>query len=485
MHILPQRINLAARLVGANERAVEGSSLALQVDDISGVFDEYLRRGSLVALSADNSPDWILIDLALQESGMISIPIPSFFSRHQIEKIFESFDVVALVRPTGSTLASDQGFEVTKEVRLTASLSLVLRRVTKESGDLSLVQPGSKLTFTSGSTGDPKPVPLSASAQWAVAGAIAEVLAPMGLSRHLCMLPLAILLENLAGVYAALAMGSEVVLLPSSELGLAGSSGFDAAKAYECIRVWDAQTIILLPEMLNRLCRYLEQSASSLTCLKFVAVGGSKVSPGLIRRARALGLPVYEGYGLSEAASVVALNRPGADRVGSVGQVLPHLTVKEASDGEILIRQKHSEQWLATGDLGRLDSDGYLYVTGRKKNVLITSFGRNVSPEWPELLLQEFPEIKQTIVYGNDQPHLSALLVPISTQISDQRLEEIVLATNEQLPDYARIGDWQRIDKPFSAEDGFLTSNGRLRRDQIGAQYFPKNMQLHEEGDFQ
>jgi long-subunit acyl-CoA synthetase (AMP-forming) len=173
---------------------------------------------------------------------------------------------------------------------------------------------------------------------------------------------------------------------------------------------------------------------------------------------------------------VVALNRPGADRIGSVGQALPHLEIKTIDDGEIVIRLKQSDQWLLTGDLGRIDSDGYLYVTGRKKNVLITSYGRNVSPEWPELLLQGYPEIKQTIVYGNDQPQLSALLVPTSSEVTHQRLNDIVSAANQQLPDYARIGYWQRVDKPFSVEDGLLTPNGRPRRDQIGAHYFPNKV---------
>jgi long-subunit acyl-CoA synthetase (AMP-forming) len=476
MRISPPPINLAGRLVGANDRIVDGAMLTMQISDISGVLDDYLQKGSLVAIIADNSPDWILVDLALQSCGMIAIPIPSFFSRDQTDKIFDSFGVAALIRPAGSALGAEVGFAAGKEARLTTELSLSLRRLHRDYGEESLFTLGSKLTFTSGSTGDPKPVPLSASAQWEVARAIADVLNPLGLTRHLCMLPLAILLENLAGVYAALSLGSDIVLLSSSDLGLTGSSGFDAPRAFDSLQRHEAQSIILLPEMLLSLCNHLEQSNTRLACLKFVAVGGSKVSPSLIRRARAVGLPVYEGYGLSEAASVVALNRPGADRIGSVGQALPHLEIKTIDDGEIVFRHKQSDQWLLTGDLGRIDSDGYLYVTGRKKNVLITSYGRNVSPEWPELLLQGYPEIKQTIVYGNDQPQLSALLVPTSSEVTHQRLNDIVSAANQQLPDYARIGYWQRVDKPFSVEDGLLTPNGRPRRDQIGAHYFPNKV---------
>ena len=208
MRISPPPINLAARLVGANDRIVDGAMLTMQISDISGVLDEYLQKGSLVAIIADNSPDWILVDLALQSCGMISIPIPSFFSRDQTDKIFDSFGVAALIRPAGSALGAEVGFAAGKEARLTTELSLSLRRLHRDYGEESLFTLGSKLTFTSGSTGDPKPLPLSASAQWEVARAIADVLNPLGLTRHLCMLPLAILLENLAGVYAAMPYSS-------------------------------------------------------------------------------------------------------------------------------------------------------------------------------------------------------------------------------------------------------------------------------------
>ena len=152
--------------------------------------------------------------------------------------------------------------------------------------------------------------------------------------------------------------------------------------------------------------------------------------------------------------------------MGSVGKPLAHQSVRIASDGEIEICQP-GEPWLATGDLGELDKDGFLYVTGRKKNVLITSFGRNVSPEWPESVLQSFSEIAQVMVYGEAQPQLSALIVPSKASTTVQQLQAVVDQANQQLPDYARIGQWHILEKPFSVSDGLLTSNGRPRREKI------------------
>ena len=207
------------------------------------------------------------------------------------------------------------------------------------------------------------------------------------------MLPLSVLLENVAGLYTGLLLGAEVILPRSSRVGLHGSSAFDARKAIAAIAESGAQSLILLPQMLREITSELQRTGQALEQLLFVAVGGGKVSPALIREAHAAGLPVFEGYGLSEAASVVSLNLPGAHRTGSVGRPLSHQEVTIAADGEICIRPRNvargsipraEADWFATGDLGEIDADGYLHVTGRKKNVLITGFGRNVSPEWPE-----------------------------------------------------------------------------------------------------
>jgi acyl-CoA synthetase (AMP-forming)/AMP-acid ligase II len=226
--------------------------------------------------------------------------------------------------------------------------------------------------------------------------------------------------------------------------------------------------VILLPQMLLSLVGLLEGGARRPASLRFAAVGGAKVAPALIARARAVGLPVYEGYGLSECASVVSLNLPGADRPGSAGRPLPHAQVKIA-DREIHV--SCGGPWLATGDLGRLDDDGFLHVEGRRKHVLITSFGRNVSPEWPEAELLAGAAIAQAVVFGEARPQLCALIVPAAAGIPDALLDAQVRAANARLPDYARIGRWMRADAPFTPQNGLATANGRVRRDAVWKTY--------------
>jgi long-subunit acyl-CoA synthetase (AMP-forming) len=465
MHIsMRNAMNTNAWLGDLNGHTLAGTGLTKAIGDLSACLIEQLPRGSLVGLYADNSCDWAMADLALQQAGMVSIPVPGFFTPGQIGQLLMTYQVQAVIAPMLPPALEAAGFVVKTVLSEATSLILCAREVIALPAPPFL--PGSKLTFTSGSTGNPKGISLSADQQWQVAASLSKALQSLGLTRHLAMLPMSVLLENVAGLYTGLNLGAAIILPSLSDVGLSGSSGFHPKKAIEAIDASEAESIILLPQMLRDILFELKSSGDSLKRLKFVAVGGGKVAPSLIHEARQIGLPVYEGYGLSEACSVVALNTPEAERVGSVGKPLAHQSIRIAGDGEIEISQPDTA-WFATGDLGEIDNDGFLYVTGRKKNVLITSFGRNVSPEWPESVLQSFPEIAQVMVYGEAQSQLSALIVPSGSYISVSTLQTVVDHANQLLPDYAQIGRWHALDKPFSVSDGLLTANGRPRRDQI------------------
>ena len=211
--------------------------------------------------------------------------------------------------------------------------------------------------------------------------------------------------------------------------------------------------------------------------LKMVAVGGAAVGTKLLTQARALGIPAYEGYGLSEGASVQTLNLPGADRPGSVGRALPHADLRVAADGEVELRDnmflgylgdpRPVPDWWPSGDMGHIDDAGFLYISGRKKNLLITGFGRNVAPEWVETALRGEPAIGQAVVYGEGMSALCAVLWPSRHDLDDAVLQAAVEAANAGLPDYARVGLWLRARADFSPETGLATTNGRPQRGAI------------------
>jgi long-subunit acyl-CoA synthetase (AMP-forming) len=123
--------------------------------------------------------------------------------------------------------------------------------------------------------------------------------------------------------------------------------------------------------------------------------------------------------------------------------------------------------WWPTGDMGALDADGFLHVHGRKKHVLITAFGRNVSPEWVETALRSQTAVAQAVVFGDAQPALSAVIWPATGGAGDAELQAAVKAANAALPDYARVHRWARARAAFSAQTGLATANGRPQRDAI------------------
>ena len=125
------------------------------------------------------------------------------------------------------------------------------------------------------------------------------------------------------------------------------------------------------------------------------------------------------------------------------------------------------QTWWPTGDLGEIDADGFVHVRGRTKHVLITAFGRNVSPEWVETALRSGRTIAQAVVFGDGEPSLSAVVWPVAAGLPDAAIQAEVDAANQTLPDYARVTHWVRAQAPFSADTGMATANGRPQREAI------------------
>lgn len=440
-----------------------------------------LRAGAprAIAILADNGKAWALADLAAHAAGIPCIPLPLFFSAAQIAHVLKvaAIDHVLTDQPARLLAALQQpGLSVEpfygtlQQVRLQPAAAAALPAGTR------------KVTFTSGTTGEPKGVCLGQDTMETVAESLRVASAASRDDRHLCLLPLSTLLENVGGLYTPLLAGATICLPGLATVGLSGSSGLDVGRLLGALDAWHASTAIMVPQMLQDVVAAAQSGAAAPRGLRYVAVGGAPVSLRLMEEARALDLPVYEGYGLSECASVVAVNRPGDSRDGSVGKPLPHLHVGFADDGEILIRgiRWHgylgegdplpAPDFIATGDLGYLDADGFLFLSGRKKNMFVTSFGRNVAPEWVEGELAADPAIAQAALFGEARPFNCAVIVR-RPGTPPEAIEAALDTANRRLPDYARVRAWIAAVEPFTAGNGLSTPNGRLRRSAILGQY--------------
>lgn len=475
-------MSLAELLNGADARpalcdghaSLSRAELTRRVHELAGA----LRASGVrtLAILLDNGIDWVVADLAAASAGLPVIPLPPFFSAAQSLHVLQSAGVDGLIGGSAE-LAEAAGYQATPGL---PGLEAPFYR--RAGAPVAVPAGTAKITFTSGTTGTPKGVCLSAANQLNVARSLVAATAGLGIRRHLCLLPLAVLLENIAGVYAPLLAGAQTIVPPLAEVGLSGSSGFEVATCLRALHHYQAESVILLPQMLHALIHALELGAPRPQQLRFIAVGGGKVAGSLLARADALGLPVFEGYGLSECASVVALNTPTARRAGSVGKPLPHVEVS-VSDGEIRVAGNRFLGYLgeaaasddgaalATGDLGHVDADGFLVLDGRRKNLIITAFGRNLSPEWPEAELTAHPAIAQAAVFGEARPYCVAVIVPRRSELSDTELAGALASVNARLPDYAQIRTFVRAHETFSQHNGLLTANGRVRREAIAARY--------------
>ena len=437
----PQRI-----VVTSSKGALCWTDLEAQVDLLAS---RLTGDDSPVGVALDNGLDWVLADLALIASGRVSVPIPPFFTAEQRRHALADAGAGLLIS------AGEAG------VRLDPT-GLPRRPL----------HPGTaKITYTSGSTGQPKGVCLSLEQMEAVALALVEVLGRERAGVHMAVLPLGVLLENVAGLYPILLAGGRYHAPGLAEIGFANPFMPDVGQLLAEVIASEATSLILVPELLRGLIAAKMAAGAATPALDLVAVGGARVSPSLLSAAAAAGIPVVEGYGLSECASVVAMNRPGDAAPGTVGLPLPHLDVRVADDGEIIVGPSpflgyvggpRNEGPVRTGDLGSFDEAGRLRIEGRKSNLIITAFGRNISPEWVESELLAHPDILQAMVFGEAQAGLGALIVPLPGR-TEAQIRDAVIRINARLPDYAHVIRW-RLTAPFDPRAGQVTANGRPRR---------------------
>ncbi|MFC1747455.1 AMP-binding protein [Pseudomonadota bacterium] len=484
--------------------ALEGDKVSLSykalqdtIDDLSRQFKDHHYQ--CLGLMMDNSPAWAVIDLAAIAADVTLIPIPSFFTSQQAHHALTDAGVQDVI--TDQCARAIEPFPNAK-LRPQARIAGKSTWMLSLSGDTSKSAPKnthknntkqnasniSKITYTSGTTGTPKGVCLNQAAMDSVASSLGSTIHVTEDDRHLSLLPLAVLLENIGGIYTPL-LNSACCVIPSlNNVGMQGAAKLDPQQMYQAIVANRATSIILLPQMLQALIAVINAGYPVPDSLRFIAVGGAPVSVRLLEQAQEFGLPVYEGYGLSECASVVAVNTLQEHRKGSVGKPLPHVQIRFTAEGEILLRGNlfngylnhpaNQHEWYASGDLGYLDDDGYLYLTGRKKNCFITSFGRNVAPEWVERELTLSPAIAQAVVYGEARPFNTAIITVNNPACDapeeialEALIEKAIAEANKHLPDYAQVSAWIKTEQPFSIENNQYTATGRPRRQAIMDRY--------------
>jgi len=223
--------------------------------------------------------------------------------------------------------------------------------------------------------------------------------------------------------------------------------------------------------------------------LKAFVSGGGALDKEIGQFLNSIGLPTLQGYGLTETSPVVSCNPIDKIRVETVGLPFKGNKVKIAADGEILIKGENvmlgywnkSEEtqkvlrdgWLYTGDIGEIDpKDGYLKITDRKKDIIISAGGDNISPAKIENQLINYEEIEQAMVYGDKKNYLVALIVPSREfKTKKEKLKEVVDKINENLSLVEKIKNFELLNENFSIENGLLTPTMKVKRNKVIAKY--------------
>jgi long-chain acyl-CoA synthetase len=242
---------------------------------------------------------------------------------------------------------------------------------------------------------------------------------------------------------------------------------------------------------------------------RFVS-GGAPLSPDLAYVFWGAGIPILQGYGLTETSPVIAVNSLTANRIGTVGRPIPDVEVKIAEDGEILTRGPHvfkgyfnkptetaemldEDGWLRTGDVGKLDEDGFLSITDRKKDLIKTSSGKYVPPQPIENLLRMSPFVEQAVLIGNGRKHVAALVVPnrehvetwaranerpvddYEALLADPKLLAAIRAEvarlTPHLADYEKVKGVALLPDEFTIDGGELTPTLKVRRRYVEEKY--------------
>ena len=241
--------------------------------------------------------------------------------------------------------------------------------------------------------------------------------------------------------------------------------------------------------------------------IRYMISGAAPISPDIINFFKWMNITILEGYGMTETTGIISINLPHAVKIGSVGKPYPNTKIKIAEDGEICVMapqniknyfnnkdatdrllesNNNGNSWLRTGDVGYIDDDGYLFITDRKKDILITAGGKNVAPQYIENLLKTIPYVSQSMVYGDAKPYLTALITLDDDEItkfardrkilyqdlSDLSQKRVVVQLinneiqfiNEKLPSYETIKKFKILEEDFDQDKDELTPTFKVKR---------------------
>ncbi len=537
----------------------------------AGLVSRGVRPGDMVALYSENRPEWHILDFACHLTGAVLVPLYPNLIADQIAYIVRDagarwlFVSGSKMLPAAAEAAERVGdvrlvlFDppgaAADGVELAATLESEgkswLRRHRRDADPFHRPRPEdlASLIYTSGTTGDPKGVMLT---HRNFASNFTDALSGFDIGPHdvvLSFLPLSHVFERTVD-YALFARGAQICYVeaiervPTRLLEVRPTIMVSVPRLFERSYIKIVSKLQQESGVKRRLIdwalatarRYKEAEWSGRRPgpalraqyalarrrvfgkilerlggrLRFSVSGGAPLSREVAEFFDMIGLPIYQGYGLTESSPVISVNTPSANRLGSVGRPIPNVEVKIAEDGEILTRGPHvmkgyynrpeataeaidADGWLHTGDVGYLDADGFLFITDRKKDIIVTSGGKNIAPQPIEGRLQATPYIANAVLIGDNLPYLTALVVPNFENLeayyaergepgldhgemarreeTHRLIEEAIREVNADLAQHEKVRRFTVLDREFSLAEGEITPTLKVRRRVVAERY--------------
>jgi long-chain acyl-CoA synthetase len=517
---------------GDCRRQADGAAAAL--------IDLGVKPGDRIGLLAENRPEWVIADIAILSTGAADVPMHAPLAPAQVQYQLchsgargvivsgqaQADKVLAIAEacPDLEWIVSFESVEIRAPLRnmtwdglkqrgrQSQSLRDVIRResaVTRD--DLATI------IYTSGTTGNPKGVMLTHGNLLSNAETTAEISGSRADDVLLSWLPYSHIYARTVDLYVTAAAGSTLCLAESVDTLIAQLAEIQPTHMASVPRFYEKVWASVAP--LDKAARAAALHRMFGPRIRHISSGGAPLPRHIGEGFREAGMPLLEGYGLTESSPVISFNRLDAVKVGSVGQAIPDVEVKISADGEILTRGPHvmkgywknpdatrevltADGWLHTGDVGYLDDNQFLYITDRKKDLIITSGGKNIAPSELERLLISDPYIDQAVVYGDGKPFPTALIVPSFPSLKQKANElgcdievegafitapplhrfyaERIEAVMQAVSNPERVKAFLILSRPFQLDAEELTATMKIRRRHVISKYAAELDRLYE-----
>ncbi|MGC9286049.1 MAG: AMP-binding protein, partial [Hydrogenobaculum sp.] len=446
-----------------------------------------IMPGDRVVIFSENKPEWAYALFGIWRRGGIAVPIDHMASEDEVAFIIQD------ARPTYAFVSNELKDTFAKAVKRHRYKVEVIdiedfipfqdpkEPITNISEDIAL------LLYTSGTTGQPKGVMLTFGNLQSNVEAIAKENIASSKDVTIALLPFHHAYPLMVSLLVPIYLGATIIfsesLSSSSLINLITANKVTALigvpKLYKILhdkifgeinnipvakKLFSFVDFVGSPKLGKIIFKKVHKSFGG--SLRYFISGGAKLDPNVAHNLYMLGFDVLEGYGLTETSPIVSFNVPGSIKIGSVGKPIPGVEVRIAEDGEVLVKGKNvmkgywqrpdltseaiKDGWFYTGDIGYLDEDGYLYIVGRKKELIVLENGKKVIPEEIENLILSKSDIVKEVAVIEQNGHLHAIIVPNFDLVKEKGILnlreyitwEVIDKVNRELPSYKNITDF-------------------------------------------